>query len=205
MAYEIDPQADVQGIFSLFRRVCGSILQGAAIASLAIFIYRRWRGIRFPTEAGHCLLLIFGLVVLYNLIARAILRASLEDDLVVYRVHAIVSLMFRLITALLYGLAAWKLPVSKNWKLMLAAMAVKDIAMTMMMAIIYFSFGSFFYGVYIALNLIQVIILSIVVSIDVRRRIHRDWLHWTGVALLYGLAGMVFVNFLYYLFNKFLM
>lgn len=191
-----DFAADERAFSSAFQLVM-SIGYSLALTALGVLIVRRWQGdLRFPTHAGHWL-------VIVGVIAMAIDGGSLA----VVKLYAARSGLpwkeywpeYQATAWSLGTLAGLALLVLVRQELYWRLVVLGIVAFTSLHAIEHVAdaTGQRLWTLYrwhdaIALSILGLGILSVILAsgIDLSTRVKRDWLHWSGVAAWLGLATM---------------
>jgi len=204
--------------FYLTMAFAQSMVSGALVGSLAVGVGRRLQRRRFPVHPGQWIALLWGAMVVvlwldvaaFKLVSRDTMRLSIDDPLSMWQFgsFAVVQL---LTAAGCLGIALMG-PWERRWRVLLVMLAAEtglSGLCTLAVAIRFqtdFMSASGIDGFLTAINLVQMIgglvnvaILSLCVTVDLGRRVRRDWMHYVGVAAVlwnaasgwaYTLGGM---------------
>lgn len=211
----IDPQAldevefatpgDLRTIITV-HRLFSSTIYGVAIASVAIFVHRRFRkGPPFPVQPGHWLLFIQGLLVLFTLPAWSVFvllqSRWISDGDIRWFTPSILFVGLQVlshgITIGGYGWALRRLQAERRWRLLFwfeLGLGVCNLLACLTEWVRWWPASSFLAFEWMS-AFVSAVWLVVVAILDWRQRTRRDWLHWTGVVVqLSGAALAVLTN-----------
>lgn len=188
------PQKLVQ--FFNVQQVLFSMPLGAMLGGLGIFVYRRLKGgPAFPTQPGHWLLLVYGVVYLCSWVAMDVLEASrawLEaHGFEFYLCYAWISGGVDGLAALGQMLACWRVPERGRWGWYFGLAAGFDVCTMLVLWLA--DWSSPYQAVHIGGSVILLLVLIAALTTDLWRRTGRDWLHWTGVGAVLSLGVLTLV------------
>ncbi len=179
--------------FANVMQVCYSMTAGIAVSSLVLCGYRRLtKGPAFPIQPGHWLLVVDGIVLLVSWCAWGLFMRSaplvteISDDrsllLFGWRIAAIFGL-----EGVAHAFAAWRLRDRAYWRLYLLIASLFGLSMSgtcfLISAVSPRSTFELTQGGQRIGDLVLGLALLGLVTFELRRRVSRDWLHWTGVVL----------------------
>ena len=181
----------IRTIFNV-NRILSSIIHGAAIASVVIFVHRRLtKGPPFPVQPGHWLLFIQGLLVLITLPGWSVFvllqsqgtfdggtRWITPDILFVG-----LQVLSHGTTIGTYGWALRRLQAERRWRLLFWLELGFGICnlLASLAGFVPWLPGLRVLGFQWMGATVPAVWLLVAALLDWRRRARRDWLHWTGV------------------------
>ncbi|MCL4203316.1 MAG: hypothetical protein KJ000_12515 [Pirellulaceae bacterium] len=184
-------------------------LLGAGVASLGVWAYRASRGIPFPFQPGHWVLVTLGLETVLRAGAFTVWRGLFGESIfnsadIRFVVWAITRSSISLIGAGLFLTAAVRVRAGLPWKFFLGGQAAHASVNSLIWAVRAFirswwpQRALFAEG---AVACVCIVLLFVAAAGDRRQRTHRDWMHWLGVitglaAMLTHVAWIVIVQFL---------
>lgn len=174
------------------HRILSSIIYGAAIASVAVFVHRRLtKGPRFPVQPGHWLLFNQGLLVLVTLPGWCVFvllqSQGTSDGGTRWITPGILFVGLQVLshgtTVGAFGWALRRLQAERRWRLLfwlelgfgicnLLASLAEFVPWWPGLRVLGFQWMS---------ATVPAVWLVVAAILDWRRRARRDWLHWTGV------------------------
>ncbi len=191
-------EADWYQLFCGAEAVLYAPLCGAGLFGLALMAWRHLtRGVRFPSQPGHWLMVFYGCGISIWMVAAA-LNTWLIPDLEWYDSPGaegvlVLYLVQNLVSGILAGVATSRLKDKWYWRADLLTLAVVQfVVAAMSLFLIVPSLDRFLFGVSPAVTLSLTVhlggltlglVLLVITACELARRVHRDWLHWVGVVL----------------------
>lgn len=206
--YQVIQTPEASVLRMLLRGAWAAVL-GAGLATLFVFFARRRRGIPFPVHPGHWLLLILGTT--YGLHQLAWVPTFFVNDWVhehndgVEFVQALVRASVPLAACGLYAVATAAHRCCTRWAVLFglragasAFMCCLGLLEALMLATA--GYPREFWRVAYLIEFFFWFVMAVTVVLDVRARSARDWLHWTGVAMIQTASTLACI---WYLLNSF--
>lgn len=202
----LSPEAPGEGAdwYELFRgaeAVLYAPMCGAGLFGLVLMAWRQLtRGVRFPSQPGHWLMVFYGCGVSIWMVGAA-LNTWLIPDLEWHDSPGaegvlVLYLAQNLVSGILAGVATSRLKDKWYWRAdLLMLSVVQFVVAALSLFLIVPSLDRFLLGVSpgVALSLTVHLggltigaVLLVIAACELARRVHRDWLHWVGVALGLG-------------------
>jgi len=173
----------VQGLWVVY-----AIVYGTGIGGLGIFVARRIRGIPYPIHPGHWILLAMGILTALGFVSWAIIELLVPRDAHEIRQHLqfLFEATSNVVGATIFCFPAWRLREGTRWTFYFAAeIVIYGLAFHLCwMHCFHFIFWPSYWDARMAFNVIGLIILCLSVILDFRVRRRREWLHYTGVAVV---------------------
>ncbi len=190
--------------FLLVMQVSSSVMYGAALSSVILFLHRRLTdGPVFPVQPGHWLLLTTGVLCVVSWLGYAAIHGArwfeTSDDSA-FLTFLLQQFVVNASGVLLLVLAVIHLKDTKYWRsyfwanLMLhgvqGALGILGLAgCAILGAMSAYSVYSIQFGLHWFAAILVLVWLLVAATLDWRRVVRRDWLHWTGVVV--GLGGPI--------------
>jgi len=172
-----------------------SPLQGAGVGAVALMAWRRFRGGRpFPTQPGHWLLVITGVMALLTwpayLLNRAFAPSSFGAYVLIYRVP--LAILF----FILAGYVMTRLRAEPRWRKMILFWAGANALSLALLCVTYFGYPSYHWATYPELLFGAIVPAGFLVTawIDRAHGVQRDALHWAGVLCRIAFGGQVMLS-----------
>ena len=193
--------------FMQVLQVGHSLVSGAGLACLAVFLGRKWRGIPFPVHPGHWLLLMSGIISAIHLPVRGAILFALGTPLgIAGELHRFQAEMGIRGTALGAGALAWffvalRFRTNTRWTCFFGVLAAADALMGSiygLVAIGNFRIWEIAYSVEALCALCVPAYLLVVALRDLSAGARRDWLHWTGLAAVAAAMALYCLWYVWY-------
>jgi len=185
-----------------------AVAVGPGVASWAIFAWRRFHGIRFPTQPGEWLLLITGASYLVDFLTLLLLALSWPPPTIQYsempRGLIVKHLLWQsgtpLFSCLCFALAAFWVRRPRSWMVFYLLLIVQNLAFALALAtysIVLLTQANWIQEVgqflgatspRVVLGVLPIVALSLAIAMDLKRGRRRDWLHWTGIAVYVSIS-----------------
>jgi len=168
-------------------------LQGMALVGVLIFLWRRfWSHVPFPTEPGHWILIICGAGVIVNLASHVpyLLAVRGNESFVPDWAARLPRYAIGGCAILLAVMGAYSERSSRIWRLSILALGLSGAMAIVHSVAIYWPFTRQFPGGNVWQNLLRFgfslpgLLALVAAFLDWRRKQHRDFLHWCGVAFV---------------------
>ena len=195
-----DDYSRVVQIFYITTLSIDMMLLAAGVVGTVVIFRSRLRGSTGRLQAGHWMLVIATAVSIFAL--PSYLRLFVLNDYPDYFYNAY-QVARKLLGATLWIIATIRMREAFRWKALLGFFAVKNAILCIV------SFGNVFiyrlFGLTIlpsgpTISIIGSAVvffaLPLIVLIDLRRHVQRDWLHWLGVAIIIVPEALPAIHFL---------
>ncbi len=182
-----------------------AIVNGPAVASWAIFFWRRRQNTPFPTQPGEWLLLLFGFEALcgsFSWLSVVVMEDWFESMGMLFFVPLLLA---QLAAAIPYVVAARRARHSRAWRVFFVVLASASVLEVMRLlgylpvwSLVYPIISIIGLGMYV-LYAVATVSLLIAITHDRRRHVRRGWLHMTGVivcvarAVTFGIAWLLWL------------
>ena len=199
----------VHAIFYTVTQVPYSIIYGASLGGLILFVYRRlFGGAPFPIQPGHWLLLFAGIICLGSMSMAALFKVASEWTDIIGRGNTLMGvrmLVIQCTQAAFLAWTVWQFRGELYWRLHFWA----RLAVCIVGAMIWLPFLAYqdLYGVFAltrGLDSCSIFVWGVwlvaAAVADLAKAKRRDWLHWLGVAVSLGAVTMYLISRLWFWF-----